>query len=205
MKLSIAQVRKFKKDFIELNGERETKGSTIMSLIETIEALQQENNGWRERYDELDAGHSRLFKDFCKLRQENERLQAQVARMRKALIIANNYMPDIGQFCVCGKCKGCGTDIGYSGYEYCLKCARGIIDAAISDAPADYHNPADVEALRKAREALNYWRELYGTGLEVLKWHMNGNTEPFDSFYNNSGTYEALAEIDKAIGGKQDV
>ena len=75
MKLSIAQVRKFKKDFIELNGERETKGSTIMSLIETIEALQQENNGWRERYDELDAGHSRLFKDFCKLRQENEQLR----------------------------------------------------------------------------------------------------------------------------------
>ena len=85
VKLSIDQVRKFKKDFIELNGERETKGSTIMSLVETIEALQQENNGWRERYDELDAGHSRLFKDFCKLRQENEQLQAQVARMREAL------------------------------------------------------------------------------------------------------------------------
>lgn len=43
VKLSIDQVRKFKKDFIELNGERETKGSTIMSLVETIEALQQEN------------------------------------------------------------------------------------------------------------------------------------------------------------------
>ena len=85
VKLSIDQVRKFKKDFIELNGERETKGSTIMSLVDTIEALQQENDGWRERYDELDAGHSRLFKDFCKLQRENEQLQAQVARMREAL------------------------------------------------------------------------------------------------------------------------
>ena len=57
------------------------------------------------------------------------------------------------------------------------------------------------EALRKAREALDYWRELYGIGLEVLNWHMNGDIETFDSFYDSSGTYEALAEIDKAIGG----
>lgn len=46
--------------------------------IDTIEALQQENNGWQERYYELDAGHSRLFKDFCKLQQENEQLRAQL-------------------------------------------------------------------------------------------------------------------------------
>ena len=50
----------------------------IQNLTKTIEALQQENNGWRERYDELDAGHSRLFKDFCKLQQENERLKEQI-------------------------------------------------------------------------------------------------------------------------------
>ena len=60
------------------------------------------------------------------------------------------------------------------------------------------------EALRKAREALDYWRELYGIGLEVLNWHMNGDIETFDSFYDSSGTYEALAEIDKAIGGREE-
>ncbi len=53
-------------------------------LIDEIEALQKENNGWQERYYELDAGHSRLFKDFCKLQKENEQLRAQVARMRKS-------------------------------------------------------------------------------------------------------------------------
>jgi hypothetical protein len=73
--------------------------------------------------------------EIKQLQAENEQLQAQVAQYRDALIIANNYMPDIGQFCVCGKCKGCGTDIGYSRYEYCLKCARAIIDAALSDIP----------------------------------------------------------------------
>jgi len=51
---------------------------TIEAMRKHIEALQQENNGWRERYDELDAGHSRLFKDFCKLQQENEQLKEQI-------------------------------------------------------------------------------------------------------------------------------
>jgi len=31
--------------------------------------------------------------------KEIEKLRAQVARMRDALTVANNYMPDIGQFC----------------------------------------------------------------------------------------------------------
>ena len=71
---------KFRKRYCD--GNR----NTCMSILfDTIEALQQENNGWRERYDELDAGHSRLFKDFCKLRQENEQLRAQAARTREAL------------------------------------------------------------------------------------------------------------------------
>ena len=63
-----------------------------IDLIDTIEALQQENNGWRERYDELDAGHSRLFKDFCKLQQENEQLRAQVARYKEILEQASDAL-----------------------------------------------------------------------------------------------------------------
>mgnify|MGYP001435264463 FL=1 len=108
-------------------GGHLTPEERIALQAEEIKQLQKENNGWQERYYELDAGHSRLFKDFCK--------------MRDALIIANNYMPDIGHFCTCGKCKRCGTDINYAGYKYCLKCARNIIDAALSDTPATYHNP----------------------------------------------------------------
>jgi predicted RNase H-like nuclease (RuvC/YqgF family) len=56
--------------------------NTCMSILfDTIEALQKENNGWQERYYELDAGHSRLFKDFCKLQKENEQLKADCDRM----------------------------------------------------------------------------------------------------------------------------
>ena len=78
---------------------------TALAYRKMLERLKQENNGWQERYYELDAGHSRLFKDFCKLQKENEQLQAQVARMREALTVANNYMPDIDHFCACDKCK----------------------------------------------------------------------------------------------------
>ena len=78
-----------------------------------------------------------LLKHTEALQTENEQLQAQVARLREALTVANNYMPDIGQFCACGKCKTCGADINYVGYVYCVKCARAIIDAALSDTPAE--------------------------------------------------------------------
>jgi hypothetical protein len=63
---------------------------------------------------------------------------------------------------------------------------------ALSDTPADYHNPTDVETLRKAREAIQRAKE---------------NFEPYGE-YEYDVRYdleEALAEIDKAIGGKNDV
>ena len=31
-----------------------------------------------------------------------------------------------------------------------------------------------------------YFDELYGKGLYVAGWHMNGNLEPFDSFYESA-------------------
>ena len=156
-------------------------------LEQTIRDLRLYNDvGWDEINDMFNFALTAL-KDFCKLQQENEQLRAQVARVREALTVANNYMPDIGQFCVCGKCKGCGTDIGYSGYEYCLKCARVIIDEALSDTPADYHNPADVEALILAMEAIK------------AAWSDGSANAAMDK------ASEALAEINKAIGGKEDV
>jgi len=109
--------------------------TTITKIIGGIETLQKENDGWQKRYYELDAGHSRLFKDFCKLQQEITQLRAQVTQMKEALTIANNYMPDVGHFCTCGQCKKCGANINYAGYGYCLKCARDVIDAALSATP----------------------------------------------------------------------
>ena len=38
----------------------------------------------------------------------------------------------------------------------------------------------EVESLWRFKE---YFDELYGTGLTVLNWHLNGDEEPFDTFY----------------------
>lgn len=39
--------------------------------------------------------------------------------------------------------------------------------------------------------------ELYGTGLEIANWHMNGNLEPFDNFYEEACNEYARAAVDK--------
>lgn len=39
------------------------------------------------------------------------------------------------------------------------------------------------------KEAINfkkYFDELYGEGLEIANWHLNGDLEPFDNFYENA-------------------
>lgn len=32
----------------------------------------------------------------------------------------------------------------------------------------------------------DYFAELYGDGLEVANWHLNGDLEPFDDFFENA-------------------
>lgn len=38
--------------------------------------------------------------------------------------------------------------------------------------------------IKKLNAFKEYWDELYGTGLEIAKWHLNGESEPFDNFYD---------------------
>ena len=43
--------------------------------------------------------------------------------------------------------------------------------------------PKEIETL-KAFKA--YFDDMYGKGLEAANWHMNGNLEPFDNFYEKA-------------------
>jgi cell division protein FtsB len=58
---------------------------------------------------------------------------------------------------------------------------KGYAEIILSDTPTDYHNPADVEALKQARDIFKAIKVPY---------------KPID---------DVLAAIDKAIGGKEDV
>ena len=58
-------------------GETEYDTAEFKEAFDTIEALQQENIDWQKRYEELDAGHSKLYKDFCGMKQrEDEAISA---------------------------------------------------------------------------------------------------------------------------------
>jgi hypothetical protein len=42
---------------------------------------------------------------------------------------------------------------------------------------------AEIEKLKKFK---SYFDSLYGYGLEVINWHLNGELEPFDNFYDSA-------------------
>ena len=57
--------------------------------------------------------------------------------------------------------------------------------------------PDELEKLVAFKE---YFDALYGQGLQIANWHMNGDLEPFDSFYE-----EAIADNEeKDPDGKND-
>ena len=49
--------------------------------------------------------------------------------------------------------------------------------------------PVSREQVEKFKE---YFDELYGKGLEVYGWHLNGDPEPFDNFYEGACEYAGL-------------
>lgn len=109
--------------------------------------------------------------------QEIEHIQAQAATMREALNEAISIIT-----------RGRLTSIGSFHNTYDSQISTFFIDkwtAALDNAGKNYHNPADVEALRQAREALIYC--------------MISACRPA------KGVAEvAIATIDKALGGNED-
>ena len=55
-------------------------------------------------------------------------------------------------------------------------------------------NPHERSQLISFKE---YFKELYGQGLEVSNWHQNGELEPFDNFYESAIEYSLRKEITK--------
>lgn len=112
-----------------------------------------------------------LFDTIEALQQENEQLRAQVARMRDVLDELTSEL-DYAHL----------LENGIEWDKHKSKTFDGALEL-LKNIPADYHNPADVEALRKAREAI---KAAWGDG------SVNAAMDKAS---------EALAAIDKAIGG----
>ena len=47
-----------------------------------------------------------------------------------------------------------------------------------------------------------YWHDLYGTNLQILGWHLNGEPEDFDRFFDSAVTYMEGNTPTKTFNGK---
>ena len=45
------------------------------------------------------------------------------------------------------------------------------------------------EKFEKLKKFKEYFDDLYGQGYEIANWHMNGDLEPFDNFYESALDY----------------
>ena len=119
--------------------------------------------------------------EIKQLWQENEQLKAQVARMKNAIQYVLYHLRRGGKSWIIDK-----------------------LEPALSTTPADYHNPADVEALRKARNLLQRYKDHIKSYPCECKFGLGfyGNKTPFRDGEMRERCAE-LAEIDKAIGGKE--
>lgn len=43
-----------------------------------------------------------------------------------------------------------------------------------------------IEKVERLQAFYNYFDELYGTGLQIENWHLNGELEPFDEFFESA-------------------
>lgn len=62
-------------------------------------------------------------------------------------------------------------------------------DAEALDLALTALRPVSREPLEKFKE---YFDDLYGKGLEVYGWHMNGEAKSFDDFYEDACEYAGL-------------
>ena len=81
--------------------------------------------------------------------------------------------------CLCGNALNC-RECPYSPrYKFPL-CQQQVAKDAL-----DLINCQQAE-IEKLQAFKSYFDELYGTGLDVANWHLNGTLEPFDNFYESA-------------------
>ena len=86
-----------------------------------------------------------------------------------------------------GTCEQCNTEFDINDEPCYWECmARAIINN-------DYRKASEVaKEIEGLRAFKAYFDDLYGKGLEVANWHLNGELESFDNFFES-----ALAELKK--------
>jgi FtsZ-binding cell division protein ZapB len=182
------------KEIITRTGKLDNIPLTLQyDIIHTIEALQQEVKGWESRYDELGTGHSKLFKDFCELQQENERLKEKSRNYMDAYDTARNIIGEQRkeiynlEFGIRLRELKQENEHLQAQMVQAARGSAGIVDLAAENEQLQAQAAQMQKALKHARETLITLNTLGGLGFDKHRW-----------------IDEALAAIDK-IGGQEDV
>jgi hypothetical protein len=158
----------------DINGaiaEQIIMTDATIEMIGTIEAQQQEIEQLKTA---INAQGKEIIKrgvGNVKLQQENERLKVKYDKLNDfeqtqcvKLLAHNGAMREALQNAIWDIRSGYLASIGSLHNTYTPQISVKRVDdweKALSTTPADYHNPADVKALAKAREALEniaeYW------------------------------------------------
>jgi hypothetical protein len=142
-----------------------------LDLINTIEVLEQENKQLQTKLKDWKYETQCHIDEVIAREKEIERLQIQIASMKKALNLI----------------------LGYS-KNGCIYFIEEIAKEALSeDVTEKYHNPADITLLRKAKDCLKQ-------GIKQLEKYINRfeQTPEEDACIE---MHETVLEIDKILGG----
>ena len=182
-----------------MEGGHLTVEERIALQAEEIKQLWQENEQLKAKLDDWKYEAKCHMDEVIAREKQIEQLRAQVARMREALeCVESDFVDGVG-IVACAFCgKENAKERGHQ--EFCV-----VGKALISIDTTDYHNPADVEALRKARNLLQRYKDHIKSYPCECKFGLDfyGNKTPFRDGEMCERCAE-LAAIDKAIGGKEE-
>lgn len=97
-------------------------------------------------------------------------------------------VPDRG-YNACEECPYNNTPMD-NGYASCRSALMRDAKTAIAKTASSSNE------LRRFKRFKEYFDDLYGEGLEVANWHLNGDTEPFDNFYDSAVEHMESEEVD---------
>lgn len=93
--------------------------------------------------------------------------------------ITSEYWRNFDPWECCGQDYYCKRNFNEVG-----GCLNGCVVFKLYKQLAKYEDiglsPDKIKSLKSFKE---YFDDLYGTGLEIANWHLNGESEPFDGFY----------------------
>ena len=194
------------KDFADtieaLQQEIDIQTINTKTYLQEADKLQQEVEHWKGHAESMEINRDAFAGIVQQLQAQNGACKEEVL---KKVADVNNYDTEELTPPYCDMGLSFEQTIEIDNYiskimKYASQIAVGIMDDIFTDTPTTYHNPADVDALAKAREALSHMMGTYECNFGCACCNKD---KVLCSYYQEGKVMdEALEQIDKVGGGK---